>query len=64
LIILVKEDSFILVRWVDVVAVVYLETATCGDELGVFEERPEVLETPSLTGPTSTLAPGHNHANK
>jgi hypothetical protein len=52
----------VLARRVAVEAVLYLQPAPGGDELGVLEERPEVLQTPSLAGPTIPLAPLNNNA--
>ena len=55
LIIIVEKDTLILIGRVVVVVVLYLGPAPCGDELGVLVERPEVLQTPSLAGPTIML---------
>jgi hypothetical protein len=62
LIVLLEKNSLVLVRRVAVVTVLYLQPAPGGDELGVLEERPEVLQTPSLAGPTIPLALVNNNA--
>jgi hypothetical protein len=61
LIVFFEKKSLELVGRVAVVAVLYLQPAPGGDELGVLEERPEVLQTPSLAGPTIPLAHVNNN---
>jgi hypothetical protein len=53
-VVLFKKNSLVLIGRIVVVTVLYLQPAPCGDELGVLEERPEVLQTPSLAGPTTS----------